>query len=106
MNSIHHRRGKTVKLGTNARRDQSLSYRPVPVCQRMGSIRYCLAPGLIRSVCFRIGHQPLAALGARGNLAHHHAFIWPAFQPVGKPAVWRLVVGKPRLHPRLRVPEE
>ena len=29
----------------------------------------------------------------RGNLAHHHAFLWPAFGLLTALAVWRLVVG-------------
>ena len=29
----------------------------------------------------------------RGNLAHHHTFLWPAFGLLTALAVWRLVVG-------------
>src|SRR5437879_206538 len=32
-------------------------------------------------------------LWGRGNLAHHHSFIWPAFGLLIALAVWRLVVG-------------
>ena len=32
-------------------------------------------------------------LWGRGNLAHHHLFLWPAFGLLTGLAVWRLVVG-------------
>jgi len=32
-------------------------------------------------------------LWGRGNLAHHHMFVWPAFGLLTGLAVWRLVVG-------------
>jgi len=32
-------------------------------------------------------------LWGRGNLAHHHTFLWPAFGLLTSLAVWRLVVG-------------
>jgi len=32
-------------------------------------------------------------LWGRGNLAHHHTFLWPAFGLLTGLAVWRLVVG-------------
>ena len=32
-------------------------------------------------------------LWGRGNLAHHHMFLWPAFGLLTSLAVWRLVVG-------------
>jgi uncharacterized membrane protein len=32
-------------------------------------------------------------LWGRGNLAHHHTFLWPAFGMVVALACWRLVVG-------------
>src|SRR5882757_2515090 len=32
-------------------------------------------------------------LWGRGNLAHHHTFLWPAFGVLAGLAVWRLVVG-------------
>ena len=32
-------------------------------------------------------------LWGRGNLAHHHTFLWPAFGLLIGLAVWRLVVG-------------
>src|SRR5258708_23955743 len=34
-------------------------------------------------------------LWGRGNLAHHHMFLWPAFGLLTGLAVWRLVVGNP-----------
>ena len=40
--------------------------------------------GLVISRWQRWGH---------GNLAHHHAFLWPAFGLLTGLAVWRLVVG-------------
>jgi uncharacterized membrane protein len=39
----------------------------------------------------------------RGNLAHHHAFLWPAFGMVVALAGWRLVVGGRASHAAFRI---
>src|SRR5437773_5378636 len=37
-------------------------------------------------------------LWGRGNLAHHHTFLWPAFGLLVALAAWRLVVGSRASH--------
>src|ERR1041384_1609996 len=42
-------------------------------------------------------------LWGRGNLAHHHMFVWPAFGLLTSLAVWRLVVGSHASHRGFRI---
>jgi uncharacterized membrane protein len=42
-------------------------------------------------------------LWGRGNLAHHHTFLWPAFGMVVALAGWRLVVGSRASHGAFKV---
>jgi uncharacterized membrane protein len=42
-------------------------------------------------------------LWGRGNLAHHHTFLWPAFGLLTGLAVWRLVVGNQASHRAFRI---
>ena len=42
-------------------------------------------------------------LWGRGNLAHHHTFLWPAFGMVVALACWRLVVGSRASHAAFKI---